>query len=86
MAEYQTKDNSGALFVNDKGSNDKRPDRTGRAMIGGKLYRVSGWMKKDKSGSPYLSLSFTEHDGAKRQGGTAAMADNDVPFAPEWRG
>ena len=72
---FEQKDNSGALFVNDKAGNDKRPDRTGRAMIGGKLYRVSGWMKKDKAGNPYLSLAFQEHDGAKK-----AADDPSIPF------
>jgi hypothetical protein len=50
------------LFVNDKGDNPKRPDRTGTATIDGVEYKLSGWLatdqdgspKKDKNGNPFL--------------------------------
>lgn len=50
------------LFVNDKGDNPKRPDRTGTATIDGVEYKLSGWIatdqdgnsKKDKNGNPFL--------------------------------
>jgi hypothetical protein len=55
---FEPKDNSGSIFVNDKGDNPKRPDRKGQAMIGGVEYWVKGWLKKTKDGDPFLSLSF----------------------------
>jgi hypothetical protein len=55
---YEQKDNSGAVFVNDRKEQDSHPDRAGTAMIGGVSYWVNGWLKKTKDGKPYLSLSF----------------------------
>jgi hypothetical protein len=88
---FEPKDNSGSIFVNDKGDNPKRPDRKGQAMIGGVEYWVKGWLKKTKDGDPFLSLSF-EPKGEKQpttskmqpRGGGGDMDDN-IPFAPEWR-
>ena len=53
------KDDHGSLFVNDKKSTDQQPDRTGTAVVGGVTYRVSGWIKKNSKGEPFMSLAFT---------------------------
>ena len=63
---YQTKDNSGSVFQNDKKEKDTHPDRTGQAKIGGVDYWVSGWIKQDRNGKPYLSLAFKPKDGASK--------------------
>ena len=55
---YEQRDNSGSLFKNDKKDSDKHPDRKGSAMIGGVHYWVSGWVKQDRNGQPWMSLSF----------------------------
>jgi len=55
---FEQKDNSGALFVNDKEGVEARPDRTGTAMINGIEVYVSGWLNTSKSGTQYLSLKF----------------------------
>ena len=47
MAEQQ-KDMSGVLFKNDKGDNQKRPDYTGKASIGGTDYYISAWINESK--------------------------------------
>jgi len=81
---FEQKDNSGAVFVNDKKQSDTHPDRTGTALIGGVVYFVNGWLKKTKSGQPYLSLSFKP----KVQSSTEATAagprqrdmDDSSPF------
>lgn len=50
----------GALFTNNKGGNDKRPDYRGRCTIDGEDYRISGWVRTAvQSGQRFLSLSFT---------------------------
>lgn len=80
------KDNSGAIFINDRKEKDTHPDRTGKAMIDGTEYYVSGWLKDGKRGK-YLSLAFKRVDSAqapKPQRQAAPVQaddfDDDVPF------
>jgi hypothetical protein len=65
-------DNSGAIFVNDRKEKDSHPDRSGQAMIDGREYWVSGWLKKDRNGNPFLSLAF-KLKGEKPQPTTSKM-------------
>ena len=55
---FEMKDFSGQVFVNDRKQSDNQPDRKGKAMIDGKMYWVSGWIKQGNNG-PWLSLAFT---------------------------
>lgn len=56
---FEQKDNSGALFVHDKGDNPLRPDYSGNCMVGGKKMMIAAWFKEREKGTKYLSLSFT---------------------------
>jgi hypothetical protein len=47
--------NTGSLFVNDKGDNDKRPDRKGSINVAGVDYWISGWLREG-NGKKFLSL------------------------------
>ena len=84
---YEQKDNSGSLFINDRKDQDKHPDRTGNAIIGGVEYRVSGWIKDGAKGK-WLSLAFTPKDAARtndkaRQEPARQPApdlDDEIPF------
>ena len=58
---FELRDGQGSLFINDRKQTDRQPDRTGSAMIGGKMYRVSGWIKSGAKGQ-FLSLAFTPAD------------------------
>lgn len=58
---YTPKDGSGALFKNDKGGNDARPDYRGDIMIGGVSYKLSAWLKKNEKGT-FMSLSAQPKD------------------------
>lgn len=50
----------GALFTNDKGGVERRPDYRGTCEIEGIEYKIAGWKRKTRSnGRPFLSLSFT---------------------------
>lgn len=67
MAEYDNT-NSGALFQNDRKTKNSHPDFKGQCTIktpDGELveFWVSGWEKTGRKG-PFLSLAFTQKDGA----------------------
>ena len=70
---YELKEGQGSLFVNDKGGNDKRRDRRGEINIGGTIYRLSGWIRKDRNGDPWLSLQADPKES------TPAAAPKVVP-------
>jgi hypothetical protein len=55
---YETKDNSGSLFKNNRKEKDTHPDRTGKCRIGGVDYWISGWVKQKDDGQQWLSLAF----------------------------
>ncbi len=56
---FQPKPNTGSLFVNKKKvAGDNKPDRTGTVNVGGTMMQIAGWIKKQKDGTPYLSLSI----------------------------
>lgn len=55
---YEQRPNSGQLFKNNKRDKETQPNARGEAMIGGVLYEISAWTKRDKNGNPWQSLSF----------------------------
>lgn len=90
---YEQNDNSGSLFQAKDKKTDKHPDREGSAKIDGKEYWVNGWIKQDRNGKAWLSLSFKPKEQPARQAppdinppmGNAPQArraslDDDVPF------
>jgi hypothetical protein len=61
--------NSGALFINDKGDNEKRPDYRGTINIEGVIYKLAGWKRelRDETGKvtgKMLSLKAERKDEA----------------------
>jgi hypothetical protein len=81
---YEQKDNSGSLFKNDRKTTERQPDRKGSAMIDGVNYWVSGWVKQDKNGNPWMSLSFEAKDGAQKPAPKKSLRDDmdgeEIPF------
>lgn len=82
---YEQKDNSGSLFNNDKKTTENHPDRTGSALINGVAYWVSGWVKKDKNGKPWMSMAFTEkeerrEEPKRREPEPDNDPDQEIPF------
>jgi hypothetical protein len=53
----EKRDNSGALFTNDKREKETHPHYQGKATIGGVNYYVSAWVKDGQKGK-FQSLSF----------------------------
>ena len=90
MSEYQQKDNSGALFKNDKKESDSHPDYKGSAMIDGSDYWVSGWINVSNAGTKYMKFSYSPkeqiHSNGVQQvqaavgGMSMAQLEDDIPF------
>lgn len=80
---YVQKPNSGTLFQNDKGDNDKRPDYRGELNVDGVLFEIAGWKKQGSKGT-FLSLSVKpKQERAERPSGGRQRntdLDDSVPF------
>jgi hypothetical protein len=82
----EQRDNSGAIFINERKESDNHPDRTGSAMIDGKEYWVSGWIKKSGDKPSFLSLAFKPKDkpaeklDGRRAGERPRNPDADNPW------
>ena len=79
----EQRDNSGMLFVNDRKTKDTHPDRSGSAMIDGREYWMSGWIKKGAKGQ-FLTLSFkpkqTEEARVPGSVDTAIDLNDQIPW------
>lgn len=81
MQNQQTKDNSGALFKNDRKTEDKHPNAKGKALIGGRWYWMSAWTKQTRDGDPYQSLAFEPmtNEHADKYGGNQSAGASAAP-------
>lgn len=84
--EYDNTDR-GVLFVNDRKTGKKHPDRTGELNVGGVEYWLNGWLKESKSGVKFLSLSVSPKEEKQSRPEKPSKAstpstdfDNDIPF------
>ena len=89
---YEQKDNSGALFKNDKGDNAARPDYRGDCMVNGTPMKMAAWLKDGQKGK-FLSIKFDEPQEQRapaqtqtRGGGgeTEPDLDDEIPFVSPW--
>jgi len=82
---YEQRDNSGALFRNDKKGNDKAPDYKGNAKVSGVTLELAAWLQTSQKGTKYMSLKFQEprqrDDDPPAQSATADdPLDDSIPF------
>ena len=56
----ENKNNSGALFRNDKRETEKHPDYTGNITIEGKEFYLSAWVNESaRTGQKYFAIKAT---------------------------
>ena len=86
MAEQYDNKNSFALFKNEKGDNEARPDYTGTVTLeNGKDMRMAAWIRESKSGIKFLSGRLSEpqvqaSDAGSANVNNAAVEGEEVPF------
>jgi uncharacterized protein (DUF736 family) len=79
----ENKNNSGALFRNDKkiaGSN--QPDYTGNITIDGERKRLAAWIKESQAGNKFMSIQISDFNEQQntQAAPSQAEADDDLPF------
>lgn len=80
MSEYDN-NMSGVLFKNDKRQTDKHPNYRGSCEINNEQYWMSAWLKKDKNGNTFMSLSFQSKEPPQNISNAPAEEDfEDIPF------
>jgi uncharacterized protein (DUF736 family) len=56
----ETKNNTGAIFKNDKKTAETHPDYKGKVNVNGADMEVALWVKESKTGMKYFSATFQE--------------------------
>ena len=80
MAEERN--NSGTLGKNERKTQDNHPGYTGKCLIDGKPYWISGWVK-DAGRGKFFSLAFKPREPLEpipQAASPELEQDNDVPF------
>lgn len=84
----ERRDMSGILFKNDRKQQDTHADYQGTCTIGGIEYYMNAWLKDGAKGK-FMSFSFKPKklpaDYGKQPAFEDRMADDTIPFAPEFR-
>lgn len=73
------RNNSGAIFANDRKTQDNHPDGRGSCMIDGKEYWISSW-NKTANGKVFRSLSFEPKVATPQGAQSQATPGDDLPF------
>jgi hypothetical protein len=80
---YEKRDMSGSLFKNKKPLGEKSANLTGSVLIGGVEYWANAWVKTDKNGDKWISLSFKHKDAPRQEvkaQPTTYDLEDDIPF------
>jgi uncharacterized protein (DUF736 family) len=79
----ETKNNTGAIFKNDKKTAETHPDYKGKVNVNGKDMEVALWLKESKAGTKYFSATFQEPYVKPVLSAPAVpfpLEDDDLPF------
>jgi uncharacterized protein (DUF736 family) len=81
----EQKNNTGAIFKNDKKTAENQPDYRGKMMVDGKEWEISLWVRESQaSGLKYLSAAIKEPyvktEAAPVQTPKQDESDDGMPF------
>ena len=76
----ETKQNTGAIFKNDKKTNEKQPDYKGKVNVNGKDLEIALWVKTSAKGTNYFSCSFSEPYVSEQPKQIYSQPKDDLPF------
>lgn len=81
MTQYDN-NNRGALFKNNKRTNEKQPEYNGSVEVNNVEYYISAWVKESKNGQKFFSLSFTPKDQQQAVVTPSVTEDvnSEIPF------
>ena len=83
--EYDNK-NTGAVFKNDRKTEDRHPDYTGTYTDGdGNEYFLDAWVREGKKGKFFSLRTKAKQPRRESAGGGFTPLDDAMPFAPENR-
>lgn len=75
---FETRDNSGALFRNDRRENDSQPEYRGDGMVNGEPVWIAAWVKEStKTGKEFFSISFKPKNGPRP---SRDLDGDSIPF------
>jgi uncharacterized protein (DUF736 family) len=79
---FEQKDGTGALFKNKRKETDTQPEYTGNGKVNGAEVEISAWLKKDKNGNTFMSLSFKPpyQKGTKQEPARQPAGDDGIPW------
>ncbi len=80
MINMETKNNTGAIFKNDKKTSETHPDYKGKVNVNGADMEVALWLKESKSGTKYFSATFQEPYVKPEARVVTDEQDDDLPF------
>jgi len=76
----ETKNNTGAIFKNDKKTAETHPDYKGKVNVNGADMEVALWLKESKTGIKYFSATFQEPYVKPEARVVTDEQDDDLPF------
>ena len=81
---FEQKNNSGALFRNERATADTHPSHKGTIRVDGRDYWLDAWVNTAKDGRRFFSLRVKPKDAppaeAKADAQTQADLDDSIPF------
>ena len=81
MSEFEQKDNTLTLWMNDKKTKPTDPLMTGKGLIDGKEKRVAAWKNTSKAGKSYMTLKVNDPLDTRTSAPAPAPVDvDDIPF------